>query len=187
MSVKSDSPIRPGSCICRKITSCSAPCSARQDRIRRSSVRRIPGESSGWRRNISSKIATVAIRAHPSQRHDFCVEDRLERIGAPALPASCISAKEAAVLRDAEPRGAAEIALGGGHLDRLGLSQLHEKPRLLIGTCGPAQSALPQGKPQRIGPTAITDDIRSPRCGGPVLPVGLRPPSTTGPHASHPD
>jgi hypothetical protein len=30
----------------------------RQARIRRSGVRRIPAPSSGWRRNISSKIAT---------------------------------------------------------------------------------------------------------------------------------
>ncbi len=48
----------PGSCTCWKIMSCSAPLMARQDRIRRSSVRRMPGDSSGWRRSISSKIAT---------------------------------------------------------------------------------------------------------------------------------
>jgi len=55
---KADRFIRPGSCTCRKITSCSAPCRARQARIRRSRVRRTPGDRSGWRRNISSKMDT---------------------------------------------------------------------------------------------------------------------------------
>lgn len=58
MSVKSDRPIRPGSWVWRKITSRSGPCSARQARMRRSSVRRMPGLTSGCRRRSSSKIAT---------------------------------------------------------------------------------------------------------------------------------
>jgi len=41
------------------MTSCSSPGIARQARIRRSSVRLIPAPNSGWRRNISSKIATA--------------------------------------------------------------------------------------------------------------------------------
>src|SRR6266581_1173014 len=58
ISVKSDNPTRPGGCSCRKMTSRSAPFSARQVRMRRSRVRRMPGPISGWRRRISSKMAT---------------------------------------------------------------------------------------------------------------------------------
>ena len=57
ISVKSDSPMRPGSCTCRKITSRSLPFSARHWWIRRSMVRRTPSGRSGCRRSISSKIA----------------------------------------------------------------------------------------------------------------------------------
>jgi hypothetical protein len=52
--VKSDNPSRLGECSCRKMTSRSAPLSARQLRIRRSKVRRIPTLISGWWRRISS-------------------------------------------------------------------------------------------------------------------------------------
>jgi hypothetical protein len=41
----------------RRITSCSGPTSARQVRMRRSRVRRMLGEISGWRRRISSSTA----------------------------------------------------------------------------------------------------------------------------------
>ena len=58
MWVKSEKPRCPGSCFWRKITSCSGPRSARQARIRRSRVRRIPGSSSGWRRISSSNTPT---------------------------------------------------------------------------------------------------------------------------------
>src|SRR3954451_8344776 len=57
MSVKSDSPRRPGGSAWRKITSCSGPYSARQARIRRSSVRRTPAPSAGCRRRSSSNTA----------------------------------------------------------------------------------------------------------------------------------
>jgi len=40
------------------MTSRSEPCSARQARMRRSSVRRTPGPISGWRRRNSAEIAT---------------------------------------------------------------------------------------------------------------------------------
>ena len=56
-SVKSDKPIRPGGCSWRKITSRSGPFTARQARMRRSSVRRVPAPSSGCRRHSSSKTA----------------------------------------------------------------------------------------------------------------------------------
>ena len=58
-SVKSDRPRRPGSCFCRKMISRSGPCFAFQPRTRRSSVRRTPWCSSGWRRIISSYSATA--------------------------------------------------------------------------------------------------------------------------------
>jgi hypothetical protein len=58
ISVKSDQPRRPGGWSCRKMTSRWAPFSARQVRMRRSSVRRIPAPISQWRRRISSKMAT---------------------------------------------------------------------------------------------------------------------------------
>ena len=58
MEVKSDRPIRPGSCVWRNITSRSGPYLARQSRMRRSRVRRIPGSSSGWRRISSWRTPT---------------------------------------------------------------------------------------------------------------------------------
>lgn len=58
MSVKSDRPAPPELCTWRKKASCSSPWMARQERIRRSSVRRTPLPSSGCRRITSSKMAT---------------------------------------------------------------------------------------------------------------------------------
>ena len=56
--VKSEKPRWPGSCVWRKITSCSGPCSARQARIRRSRVRRTPGSRSGCRCISASNTPT---------------------------------------------------------------------------------------------------------------------------------
>src|SRR5437016_2979750 len=61
VSVKSDRPRRLGPCSCRKMTSCSGPASARQARMRRSSVRRMPGPISGWRRRISPRTAIAGL------------------------------------------------------------------------------------------------------------------------------
>lgn len=47
LSVKSDNPMCPGSWTCRKMTSRSSPRMARHERMRRSSVRRMPAPSSG--------------------------------------------------------------------------------------------------------------------------------------------
>src|SRR5438477_10331138 len=74
MSVKSESPSRPGGCSCRKMTSCSAPFSARQARMRRSRVRRTPTPISGWRRRISSKMPT-------GRRPGALFKDRLAKFG----------------------------------------------------------------------------------------------------------
>ena len=103
MSVKSDRPMRPGSWTWRKMTSCSGPWRARQARIRRSRVRRIPVPSSGWRRIISSKRATGRSPGAAWSIGTISLSQTGERIGAPAPARAPLLRGQARVL--VEPVG----------------------------------------------------------------------------------
>lgn len=67
------------------------------------------------------------------KRHNLGVENRLERVWPPPSARLHLLRWEPRILRNPVARGTADIRLRGGHLDRVGLSELHEKPRLLIG------------------------------------------------------
>lgn len=68
----------------------------------------------------------------PQKRHDLSLEDMFQRIR-PPLARLRLLRRKARVLRDPVAGGPADVRLGGGHLDGMVLSELHEKSRLLIG------------------------------------------------------
>jgi alkylation response protein AidB-like acyl-CoA dehydrogenase len=71
--------------------------------------------------------------AGPQHRHDFRVEYVFQRIGTPPLSARRLLRREPGILHDPIGGCPAHSRLRGGGLDGVVLSQLHEKPRLMIG------------------------------------------------------
>ena len=194
MSVKSDSPSRPGGCSWRKMTSRSAPLSARQARMRRSSVRRMPAPISGWRRRISSKMATgrrpgVLFSSGTTSLSQTAASGSRRRRSRGAF--FCDGSRGSCF--DAIGGGGAEPGLGRGDDRRLGLAETHVQPHLAIGDVAAGQGRFLIGvkNPLPIRPAA-TASQRAP-CGaapfaGFATSVGLRPPSVTHPATlSHPD
>lgn len=117
------------------------------------------------------------------KRHDLGVKNRLERVRPPPFTRLRLLRWEPRVLCDAIARGTADIRLRGGHLDRVGLSELHEKPHLLIGYVSTRHKG---GSPFQKTPSLparpqTQTPIRGARGGGTVPTVGLRPPSVTAP------
>jgi hypothetical protein len=129
MSVKSDKPNRPGEGSCRKTTSRSAPLSARQVRMRRSKVRRIPAPSSGWRRRISSKIATGR-RPALFSKGTTSLSNRCQRIAPSAAARRFLLRRQSPILFDAIGARGAEPGFGRGNGWRLGLAETHIQPAL---------------------------------------------------------
>ena len=158
MSVKSDRPSRPGSCTWRKITSCSGPNSARQARMRRSSVRRMPAPSSGWRRRISSKIATGRRPGRRLQeRHDLAIPNASQAGRAAAAPAAPSSARAGVgSFSRRYALAAAEPGLGRCDPHRRWSVDAHVEPHLAVGDMAAGQksaSSLHEKKPGLTWPT----------------------------------
>src|SRR5215831_7395603 len=122
MSVKSDKPIRPGGCCWRKITSWSGPLSTRHVRMRRSSVRRTPRPSSGWR--------------------DLGVPHAGEWIRAPAPAGLLLLRWQSRIGLDPVTGRAGESGHRGGDGWAIGLTGLHEQPRLAVGEMLARQAAI---------------------------------------------
>ena len=192
-SVKSDSPSRPGSWRWRKMTSHSGPCSARQARMRRSSVRRSPSPRSRCRREpLLEDRHRPQPRRGLEQRHDLLLEDALERVGPAPPPRRLLRRGRARVSLQAVARGRAEPGLGRSDRDRVGRTMRHEKAssgdrsrggraRALL-TMEKAPLYLGRSRSPGTPPTADAD------AGRPRPPVGPRPPFATGrPAPSHRD
>jgi len=186
MSVKSDNPSRPGGCSCRKMTSCSAPLSARQLRMRRSRVRRTAPdlvENGHW----------PQARRALQQRHHLAVPNRSERIRPSADARRFLLRGKPWILFDAIAGGSTEPGLGRGNRRRLGLAKTHVQPHLAISDVAAGQVAVLIGMkdPLPIRP-AVTARKHGPSGVVPVArfatAVGLRPPSFTHPVTlSYPD
>jgi hypothetical protein len=81
MSVKSDRPMRPGSWVWRKITSCSGPCSARQARIRRAGT-----EIGVAAQEFLEDRDRPDTRRRLQQRNHLRLENLAERVRAASVP-----------------------------------------------------------------------------------------------------
>ena len=97
-------------------------------------------------------------RRRRQHRHDLLLENGAERIGAPPLARLCLCRWQAGILFDAIGRGGAERRLGRRDGDRLGLTELHEKPHLVVGYVAAGHKAIP---PMRKNPR-LPDRPRSP-------------------------
>ena len=191
--VKSEKPRWPGSCVWRKITSRSGPCSARQARIRRSRVRRTPGSRSGCRCISASNTPTGRMPG------------LFSRIGTTSV--SKISARGSGRRR---PRGAAfPERRDGSSASRYPVARL--KPAFAAATSivwvffRVMKSLFWRSVTWRPGTPALSSDSGKPKCcptghrrqeargeifarRRPETPVGLRPPSVPGRRLpSHPD
>src|SRR5215469_5735588 len=156
MSVKSDSPTRPGGCSCRKMTSCSAPFSARQERMRRSRVRRTPTPISGWRRRISSKMATGRRPGALFNNGYLAVPNLSERVATAAATPRFLLRRQPWILFDTIGGRGAEPGFGRGDGRRLDLAETHIQPHLAVGDVAAGQAVVPHRgeKPASYRPTA---------------------------------
>src|SRR5258706_3671637 len=127
------------------MTSCSGPATARQVRMRRSSVRRILGFRPGWRRRISSKTAIARMPGAGFQdRDDLGVPNLRERIG-PAPPAwRLFLGRQTRIVLDPVAGCFAEASLGGGNSGAVGLSETHIQPHLMVGNVEAGQALIPR-------------------------------------------
>ena len=144
MSVKSDSPSRPGGCSWRKMMSCSAP------------LQRPPGADAPLQRapdagadlgmappHLVENGDRPQARRALEQRHDLAVPNRSQRIRPPATTRRFLLRRQPRVLLDAIGGGGAEPGLGRGNDRRLGLAETHEQPHLAIGDVATGQGAVP--------------------------------------------
>lgn len=122
-------------------------------------------------------------RCFLEKRHNLGVENRLKRVGPAPFPRLRLLRWKPRIQRNPVACGTADIRLRGGHLDRVGLSELHEKPRLLIGYVATRhKGGSPfQKTPSLPGRPQTQTLVRGARGGGTVPAVGLRPPSLTAP------
>src|SRR5215831_13086662 len=194
MSVKSESPTRPGGCSCRKMTSCSAPFSARQVWMRRSRVRRTPTPISGWRRRISSKMATGRRPGALFNKGTISLSQNLsQRVATAAATRRFLLRRQPRILFDPISGGGAEPGFGRGDGRRLDLAETHIQPHLAVGDVAPGQAAVPHRvkNPLAIGRPRPPENTAP--CGAPPVarfatPVGLRPPFVAHPATlPHPD
>jgi len=72
-------------------------------------------------------------RRRRQHRHDFLLENGAERIGAPPFAPFDLCRWQAWVLFDAIGRGCAERRLGRRDGNRLGLTEFHKEPHLVVG------------------------------------------------------
>ena len=176
------------------MTSCSGPFTARQARMRRSSVRRTPGPISGWRRRISSKMATGRMPGAAVSSGTISLSH---------TPASGSGRRRprGALLLGRQPRigfnpiggCGAEPGLRRSDGRGVGLARTHIQPHLTVGDVGAGQALILISVKNQM----LTQPLRPPdappvrrRCAdaGVATPVGLRPPFVTTPAShSHPD
>ncbi len=193
MSVKSDSPSRPGGCSCRKITSRSAPfrparhgCAAPACGEHR---RRSRDDDAGSPRNGHRSQAWGALQ----HRHYLAVPNLSQRIATSAATRRFLLRRQPWILLDAIGGGGAEPGLGRGDGRRLGSAETHVQPHLAVGDVAARQAAFLIGvkNPLPIGRPRPPDNTAP--CGAPPVarfatPVGLRPPFVTHPATlPHPD
>ena len=143
MRVKSDRPMRPGACCCRKITSCSGPCAARQTRIRRSRVRRTPRFRSGCRRSSSRNTPTGRMPGLFSRIGTTSASKMLASGSGPApSPQGFLLRGKRRIPVDPDAGGTAEARLRGGNVCWVDFFLFHVKPHLLIGYMAARHLAL---------------------------------------------
>jgi hypothetical protein len=76
-------------------------------------------------------------------RHDLLLENGGERIGAPPFARLRLCRRQAGIVLDAVGGRRAHGRLGGGDGDPLGLTELHEKPHLMVGDVAAGHEAIP--------------------------------------------
>ena len=143
MSVKSDNPSRPGGCSCRKMTSCSAPFSARQARM---PLQRAADTGTDLRMpapDLVEKGDRPQARNAFEQRHHLAFPNGGQRIPPSAPARRSLLRREPEVLLNAIGAGGAEPGLGRGDARRLGLAETHVQPHLAVGDVAPGQAAVP--------------------------------------------
>ena len=155
MSVKSDSPSRPGGCSCRKMTSCSTPLSARQARMRRSRVRRTP--------NLGMAVPDLVENGHRPQAwdalqqgHYLTVPNHGQRIATSAAARRFLLRRQPWILFDTIGGGGAEPGFGRRNGRLIGLTETHIQPHLAVGDVAAGQAAVPHRReePASYRPTA---------------------------------
>ncbi len=186
MSVKSESPQAPGSCVWRKITSRSGPCNAPPCPVRRSSVRRTPLPEFGVAtQEFGPGPRPDAGRAPPSSIGTTSASKTSARgIGAAPIPRDPLLRRQARILLDAVGRRRAKSRPRRGDGERIGRSVLHEEPHLVIGHVAARHERSPEvgkehpGYPSRPrSPAARTAPEGTDRTAAVAEPpVGLRPP-----------
>src|SRR5271168_4409399 len=124
-SVKSDSPIRPGGCSWRKITSRSSPFTARHARMLQRPP--CPGAQVGM---PAAEFLEDGDRPQAGrifqQRDDFTVPDLGQGIGAAAFPTRLLLAGKSGVFFKAIGGGRAEAGLRAGNRRRMLATRVHE-------------------------------------------------------------
>ena len=156
--------------------------------MRRSSVRRIPVPSSGWRRTTSSNTRDRAQPGSGLQHgHHHGVENLAERIRPPTAAERFVGRGQSRGPGDPMPGRLAHRRLGGRDGHGVGLTVLHEEPHLVIGHVAAGHEDLPsrRGRAPHCRPVAIT--IPVPRGAVSAVPfpsVELRSPSRNGTAAS---
>ena len=192
ISVKSDKPMRPGSCTWRKTTSRSSPWTARQPRMRRSSVRRTLGRQLRMApHQLLEHRHWPHARCRLQQRHHFGVEDLGQRIRPASLAWRLLLRRQPRVLLEAIGRGDAEPGTGGRLRRPFGQSELHVEPHLVVVDVSSGHGqALENEIP---APYPIHRDYRRGPNGGPLRRArgregsGLRPAPSRPRGPSHPD
>jgi hypothetical protein len=92
------------------------------------------------------------------KRHDLSLENMFQRIGSSPLSRLRRLRRKARILCNPIAGGTADVRLGGGNLNGVVLSELHEKPHLLIGYVAARHKGVSLTENhQSNGPTAITD------------------------------
>ena len=97
-------------------------------------------------------------RRRLQQRHDLGVEDVRQRVRPTAVPRLYLQRRRSGIGLEAIGRGAAERRLGRRHRRRVGLSELHVEPHLVIGDMAAGQ----RRDPSRGEDPSVSGRSRSP-------------------------
>lgn len=125
-------------------------------------------------------------RRRGQHRYDLLLENGRERVGATSFARLRLRRWQAWVVLNAVSGRRAHGCLGGSRRDRLGLTELHEEPHLMVGDMAAGHEAFPEnGKSLRypVGRDHQRAHRKTPRRGA-VTSVGLRPPYVTAPRRS---
>jgi hypothetical protein len=166
------------------MTSRSGPFSARHERIRRYSVRRMLPPISGWRRRSSSRTAIGRMpRGGLQDRHHLALPDARQRIGPASAARLLLLGRQAPICLKAIAAGRREPCLRHRRLHSTLQSVSHVQPHLLVVMCWPGNGrSLFLGSSPCQTPTDRQTG-RKTRPGGTVSPLGLRPRCETTPPA----